>query len=78
MITSRKCVTRWMFVSLSSLILILLLAACGGDPGYVETRSRGISADIDAVHMDGPTIDNPGETNDLRDEPDGAVPWHIN
>src|SRR5216683_2470611 len=30
MITSRKCVTRWMFVSLSSLILILLLAACGG------------------------------------------------
>jgi len=54
------------------------LGACGTDPSYVETRSRGISADIDAVHMDGPTIDNPGETNDLRDEPNGAIPWHIN
>jgi hypothetical protein len=41
------------------------------------TSSRGISADIDAVHWDGPTIDNSGETIELRGEPNGAVPWHI-
>jgi len=33
MIRSRKCVTHWMFVSLSSLILIVLLTACGGGGG---------------------------------------------
>jgi hypothetical protein len=53
------------------------LTACAADPGYVNARSRGISADIDAVHWDGPTLDNPGETIDLRGEPKGAVPWHI-
>jgi hypothetical protein len=53
------------------------LTGCGADPGYIDSRSHGISADIDAVHWDGPTIDNPGETMDLRGEPNGAVPWHI-
>src|SRR5258707_4226580 len=59
------------------------LVACGGAPDYVDTQSRGISADIDAVHMNGPTIDNPAGTNDLPDQPNrasppnGARPLHI-
>jgi hypothetical protein len=53
------------------------LTACGPDPGYMGAPSRGISADIDAVHWDGPTISNSGETTELRGEPNGAVPWHI-
>jgi hypothetical protein len=52
--------------------------ACGPVPDYMDDPSRGISADIDAVHWDGPTIDNPGETIELRGEPNGAIPWHIN
>jgi len=51
------------------------LTACGVDPADLDSPSRGIQADIDAVHWNGPTLDNPGETNDLRGEPKGAVPW---
>jgi hypothetical protein len=51
------------------------LTACSGGPADVDSQSRAISADIDATHWDGPTIDNPGETFDFRDEPEGAVPW---
>ena len=53
------------------------LTACGADPGYVDSQSREISADIHATHWNGPTSTNPGETTDFRDEPNGAVPWHI-
>jgi hypothetical protein len=53
------------------------LTACGADPSYMGAQSREISADIHATHWDGPTSLNPGETTDLRDEPNGAVPWHI-
>jgi hypothetical protein len=37
MITSWKHVTRWMSVSLSSLLLVLLLAACGGGSSSAAT-----------------------------------------
>jgi len=53
------------------------LTACGVDPADIDSPSRGIQADIDAVHWNGPTISNPGETSDLRGEPKGAVPWRI-
>jgi hypothetical protein len=53
------------------------VTACSGGADYTNTQSREISADIDATHWDGPTIDNPGETHDFRGEPDGAVPWRI-
>jgi hypothetical protein len=54
------------------------LTGCGGlDPADLGAPSRAISADIDAAHWNGPTIDNPGRTTDLRDEPKGVVPWRI-
>ena len=37
--------------------------------------SRRISADIDASLWNGPTSLYPGRTLDLRDEPQGVVPW---
>ena len=58
-------------------VIGVALTACGADPGSVDARSREISADIHATHWDGPTSLNPGESTDLRDEPNGAVPWHI-
>jgi len=51
------------------------LTACDVNRGDVDSPSRGIQTDIDAVHWNGPTLDNPGETTDLRGEPKGAVPW---
>jgi hypothetical protein len=60
-----------------ALAMIATLTACGVDPGYVDARSLGISSDIHAVHWNGPTSANPGETTDLRGEPNGAVAWHI-
>ena len=38
--------------------------------------SRAISADVDATFWNGPVSLYPGRTLDLRDEPQGAVPWH--
>jgi hypothetical protein len=46
--------------------MIETLTACRVDPAYVDARSLGISSDIHAVHWDGPTSANPGETTDLR------------
>lgn len=40
-------------------------------------QSREIPADIHATHWNRPTSLNPGKTTNLRDEPSGAVPWHI-
>jgi hypothetical protein len=58
-------------------VLGVSLTACGVDPSYMGAQSREISADIHATHWDGPTSLNPGETTDLRGEPNGAVPWHV-
>jgi hypothetical protein len=52
------------------------LTACSVNPGDMNGPSRGIQADIDAAHWNGPTLDNPGETADFRGEPKGAIPWH--
>ena len=58
-------------------VLGVALTACGADLEYGDAQSREISADIHATHWNGPTSTNPGETTDLRDEPNGAVPWQI-
>jgi hypothetical protein len=60
-----------------ALAMIVTLAACGVDPGYVDARSIEISSDIHAVHWNGQTSENPGETADLWGEPNGAFAWHI-
>lgn len=53
------------------------MAACGVDRSYMGAQSREIPADIHATHWNRPTSLNPGKTTNLRDEPSGAVPWHI-
>lgn len=59
-----------------SAILMLAFIGFGLSACDYVAPSRGISADIDAARWGGPTSINPGQTLDLRDEPEGSVPWH--
>lgn len=58
-----------------AILMLVLIGFCLSAWDYVAPP-RGISADIDATMWSGPTSAYPGRTLDLRDEPEGAVPWH--
>ena len=59
-----------------SAIPLLALIGFGLSACEYVAPPLGISSDIDAATWSGPTSAYPGRTLDLRDEPEGAVPWH--
>jgi hypothetical protein len=62
--------------TVAAIAALALLGGCGDSAREVDyTPQRGISADIDAARLAGPTALRPGMA--ARGEPLGAFPWRL-